>query len=145
MDHSNSDSTPLPLVRTEYGTLQFECDGVTIHDPLASSCGRFRWSADDDFHTPANYGFKVALLDGGKSAWEQTFLLAGSPVVMHVTDKTGATHNVPLLEAIRICVTDTAGVVVALWHQDDGTPDECPPEVIVAAREACGGSSPTAI
>lgn len=123
-------ATPSELLRTPWGTYVFEWQGMSIHDPLSSDCGRFRYAPGESSFDPSQYGFAVARLQDGTSAWERQFHLDGGLVTMRVTDATGRTHEVSAGAAIRIAVSRPDGSVLAAWMQDEGPLDCCPPRLL---------------
>lgn len=129
------------LERTPMGTYVFEHEGTSIHDPLSSECGRFRYDPQSEgSHSPAEYGFEVEVFEGGAgSAWVRRFKVGEVDVVMHLTDESTSTHEVPLGESVRVEVSRVeaggAAQPLAVWYQAEGALDDTPPRVVFKAPE----------
>ena len=123
------------LERTRVGTYVFEHEGMSIHDPLSSECGRFRYDPEAETgHSPAEYGFEVESYESGGSAWVRHFKVGEVEVVMHLTDESASTHKVPLGQKVRFEVSRVedgeAGQPLAVWYQAEGALDDTPPRVV---------------
>lgn len=128
------------LERTPMGTYVFEHGGMSIHDPLSSECGRFRYDPqEEESHSPAAYGFEVESYEGGGSAWVRHFKVGEIEVVMHLTDESASTHEVPCGGKVRFEVARVedgeAGQALAVWYQEEGALDDTPPRVVFKAPE----------
>lgn len=129
------------LERTPLGTYVFSHEGMSIHDPLSSTCGRFRFDPGlEGSHSPAEYGFEVVRTEGARlSAWERRFKIGELDVVMQVTDESATTHAVAAGSEARFEVSVVEGGYqgrpLAVWYQQEGSFDDTPPKVVFGAPE----------
>ena len=129
------------LEKTSYGTYAFEHRGMSIHDPMASECGRFRYDGSPEGFTPAEYGFEVVAggAEDGKTAWRQAFALEGDSnrtVLMLLTDVESKTHAVKVREPVRITVLESDGITqLSTWLQDEGDLESTPPRLVRSAAQ----------
>lgn len=121
-------AAPVPLTRMPDGTFTFEAFGVSIHYPLASTCGRF--SAQ-----PSDYGFEVYNTGGGCTAWRREFTLDGRPAYMLLTDG-DLSDEMQRGDTIEVGVyaDDEHGECIASWWANEDGP--IPAHVQAADEEA---------
>lgn len=115
----NTTGTSSVLHETRFGTYTFEAEGMEIHHPALSPCGRFPVS-------PADYGFSIVSTGVSSDAWERDFRLPdGTPVTMIVTQDAGATAE--LGRQVRVAVYADAYQRSISWLQYEGSLVDSPP------------------
>lgn len=119
-----------PMIKTlelneTTGAYTFEADGVSITDPLSSSCSRFTYDPEygpHQAHTPAAYGFSVTRAGGNLTAWAQKMLLNGREVEMMISTD-NASHEVPPTDPVYTVGVYHEGSPLIEWAIDRRTDD----------------------